>query len=95
MTTGSIMFFSGVGLLVFTGVLGVIFWVKRPKYVPSSLVYGGEPDPAGAPGAAGPEGRTELIAQTQMGGESGETVLLPHSGESSGESAETELIGRR
>ena len=39
MTTGELVFYSGVGLLAFTLVLAVIFAVKRPKYVPESLSH--------------------------------------------------------
>ena len=36
-TTGELVFFSGVGLLLFTLVLAVIFAIKRPRYVPGEL----------------------------------------------------------
>lgn len=37
MTTGELVFYSGVGLLVFTLLLAVIFLIKRPQYVPEHL----------------------------------------------------------
>lgn len=40
MTTGQILFLSGIGLLLLTLILAVIFIIKRPKYVPDSTVYG-------------------------------------------------------
>lgn len=39
MTTGELVFYSGVGLLAFTLLLAVIFLIKRPKYVPESLSH--------------------------------------------------------
>ena len=39
MTTGELVFYSGVGLLAFTVLLAVIFLIKRPKYVPESLSH--------------------------------------------------------
>lgn len=41
MTMGNIVFCSGVGLLVFTIVLGIIFWIKKPQYIPGSAAYDG------------------------------------------------------
>ena len=38
MTTGTFMFFSGVGLLFVTIILGVVFWVKKPQYRPENAV---------------------------------------------------------
>lgn len=37
MTTGELVFYSGVGLLAFTLLLAVVFLIKRPKYVPENL----------------------------------------------------------
>lgn len=41
MTTGQVIFYSGVGLLVFTIVLGIAFWLKKPQYIPENAVYDG------------------------------------------------------
>ena len=45
MTTGELVFFSGVGLLLFTLVLTVIFAIKRPRYMPEELSH--EQNPPG------------------------------------------------
>ena len=45
MTTGELVFFSGVGLLLFTLVLAVIFAIKRPRYMPEELSH--EQNPPG------------------------------------------------
>ena len=39
MTTGQLVFYSGVGLLALTVLLGVFFLVKKPKYIPEQAVY--------------------------------------------------------
>lgn len=39
MSAGQLVFYSGGGLLVFTIILGIIFWVKKPQYVPESVAY--------------------------------------------------------
>ena len=39
MTTGQVIFYSGVGLLIFTIVLGVAFWLKKPQYIPGNAAY--------------------------------------------------------
>lgn len=39
MTTGQVIFYSGVGLLVFTIVLGIAFWLKKPQYIPENAAY--------------------------------------------------------
>lgn len=38
-TTGQVIFYSGVGLLVFTIVLGIAFWLKKPQYIPGNAAY--------------------------------------------------------
>ena len=38
-TTGQVIFYSGVGLLIFTIVLGVAFWLKKPQYIPGNAAY--------------------------------------------------------
>lgn len=43
MTTGELVFFSGVGLLLFTLVLAVIFAIKRPRYMPEELSHDQNP----------------------------------------------------
>lgn len=44
MSTGQLVFFSGVGLLGFTMILGIIFLVKRPQYIPESVAYASSSD---------------------------------------------------
>lgn len=39
MSTGQLVFYSGVGLLVFTIVLGIAFWLKKPQYIPGNAAY--------------------------------------------------------
>lgn len=39
MTTGQIIFFSGVALLILTIILAIIFIVKKPKYIPGNAIY--------------------------------------------------------
>lgn len=39
MTPGSIVFFSGVGLMGLTLILGTVFIIKKPKYTPEREVY--------------------------------------------------------
>lgn len=39
MTTGQILFYSGVGLLGLTVVLAIIFAIKKPQYKPGNVVY--------------------------------------------------------
>lgn len=39
MTPGSIVFFSGVGLMGLTLILGIVFFIKKPKYTPEKEVY--------------------------------------------------------
>ena len=41
MTTGQLVFYSGVGLLVVTLILAVVFWVKKPQYTPESAAHDG------------------------------------------------------
>lgn len=41
MSTGQLVFYSGVGLLVFTIVLGIAFWLKKPQYIPENAAYEG------------------------------------------------------
>lgn len=36
MTTGQIIFYSGIGMLILTVILGIVFWIKRPRYTPES-----------------------------------------------------------
>ena len=40
MTTGQIVFYSGVALLVLTIVTAIVFLIKKPKYIPEKAVYG-------------------------------------------------------
>lgn len=44
MSMGQLIFYSGVGLLVLTVILGIIFWVKKPQYIPSNASYDGSSD---------------------------------------------------
>lgn len=39
MTTGQILFYSGIGLLVLTIVLAIIFAIKKPQYKPGNAAY--------------------------------------------------------
>lgn len=39
MTIGQATFWSGIGLLVFTILLCVFFWLKKPKYIPENITY--------------------------------------------------------
>lgn len=39
MTTGQLVFFSGVGLLIVTLIVGIIFMVKKPTYKPENPVH--------------------------------------------------------
>lgn len=39
MTPGSIVFYSGVGLMGLTLILGIVFFIKKPKYTPEKEVY--------------------------------------------------------
>jgi len=41
MTTGQIIFYSGIGMLILTVIIGVAFWIKKPQYTPESAVYHG------------------------------------------------------
>ena len=38
-TTGQVIFYIGVGLLIFTIVLGGDFWLKKPQYIPGNAAY--------------------------------------------------------
>ena len=40
MTTGQIVFFSGVALLVLTIILAIIFFIRKPQYIPGNAIYG-------------------------------------------------------
>lgn len=40
MTTGQMVFYSGVGLLVLTIIVALVFLIRRPKYIPEKAVYG-------------------------------------------------------
>lgn len=40
MTTGQIVFFSGVTLLVLTIILAIIFIIRKPRYIPGNAIYG-------------------------------------------------------
>ena len=44
MTTGQIVFYSGVGLLVLTVLTAFIFYIKKPQYLPENAAYGGRGD---------------------------------------------------
>lgn len=44
MSTGQLVFYSGVGLLIFTIILGIVFWVKKPQYIPENAAYDGGTD---------------------------------------------------
>lgn len=39
MTTGEIIFYSGLGLFGATALLAIIFWLIKPRYRPESVVY--------------------------------------------------------
>lgn len=39
MTTGQLIFYSGIGLLITTIALAILFAVKKPNYNPESIVY--------------------------------------------------------
>lgn len=39
MTTGQLIFYSGMGLLVLTIILGIIFCIKKPRYIPENAAY--------------------------------------------------------
>lgn len=39
MTTGQMVFYSGVGLLVLTILLGIFFMIKKPQYIPEQAGY--------------------------------------------------------
>lgn len=39
MTTGQLIFYSGIGLLIITIILGIIFWIKKPQYIPENAAY--------------------------------------------------------
>lgn len=39
MSNGQLLFYGGVGLMAFTVLLAVLFWIKKPQYIPSSTVY--------------------------------------------------------
>lgn len=38
MTLGQILFYGGIGALLLTVAVGVVFWIKKPKYVPGNAV---------------------------------------------------------
>lgn len=40
MTTGQLIFYSGLALLGLTVLIAIIFLVKKPKYIPENAVYG-------------------------------------------------------
>lgn len=39
MTTGQIIFYSGIGMLILTVIIGIAFWIKKPRYTPEDAVY--------------------------------------------------------
>ena len=41
MTTGSIVFYSGVGLFAVTILLAIVFLIRKPQYNPQKAVYDG------------------------------------------------------
>lgn len=41
MTTGHLLFYSGIALFALTVILAIIFTLKKPKYEPTSAVYTG------------------------------------------------------
>lgn len=41
MTTGQLIFFSGVGLLALTLILAIVFCIKKPQYIPENSACGG------------------------------------------------------
>ena len=44
MTTGQVLFYSGLGLLALTVILAIVFHLKRPKYIPENAAYDGTGD---------------------------------------------------
>ena len=74
MTLGSILFFSGIGLLVLTAVLGLFIW-KKPRYEPERT---GEAAPASAagtvPGTAFMGDSARAVAETAFMGSPVETA---------------------
>lgn len=44
MSTGQLVFYSGVFLLAFTIILGIVFWLKKPQYTPENAAYEGGTD---------------------------------------------------
>lgn len=40
MTTGQMVFYSGVGLFILTIIVALVFLIRRPKYIPEKAVYG-------------------------------------------------------
>lgn len=43
MSTGQLIFYSGVGLLVLTIALGIVFWLRRPQYIPENADHDEDP----------------------------------------------------
>ena len=41
MMTGQVLFFCGVVLLILTIILGVVFLIKKPQYIPGNAIYTG------------------------------------------------------
>ena len=41
MTTGQLVFCSGIGLLILTIILACIFWLKKPQYIPGNVALDG------------------------------------------------------
>lgn len=39
MTTGEVIFYSGLGLLGVTALLAILFWLKKPQYIPENAAY--------------------------------------------------------
>lgn len=97
MTTGTMIFFSGVGLLILTIILAIIFALKKPQYIPESAVYDGTVDGSTQKFRNGyPTDRMTIRREKPQAGDSGtlelgeETELLPE--EDAGAIPDTEIL---
>ena len=80
MTTGHLIFYCGIGLLIFTVILAVVFWIKRPHY-----------DPDRAAGKRVPPPNAPLLLETPALQET-ELISSPPECSASTDSSETELL---